>query len=131
MDTLVESFGINAEDFSVDAEAGVVRGVTAIKPQSKKGHTYSESFMRSNAKLYERLPVVSPHLAEQRKFKAGVGDLVGYSTNPRFDESRGGTVVDIEAAPNDLGKTFLWAADKQPKLVMVSHEAMGGRVSGG
>lgn len=125
MARLTESTDIAGSDFDVDEKAGVVRGVTVLKSKSKHGYAYLESAMPAHAPLYEGLPVFSPHLFEQGKQKAGVGDLVAYSTRPRFDESRGGLTVDMEAAPGDVGKRFVWAAKRKPKLLMVSHEADG------
>ena len=130
MRPLIESMVLEETTFEVDAEKAVVRGVTLIKPASKKGRTYSESFMRAHPESYNGLPVISPHLSEQFKSKAGLGDVVGQTANARFDESRGGVVADIESAPNDMGRTFMWAAGRKWKSIGISHEAVAWKATG-
>lgn len=108
---------------TVDATAGIVRGVRILGRVSKNGRRYSDKALESAAKLYAGRKVNVNHLREgkaERPFQ----DLFGEIKNASI---AGDAVVgDLHfLTEHSLAKSFIEAAEKFPKSFGLSHHAEG------
>lgn len=107
---------------SVDAKAGVVRGVRILGPESANGRRYSEAAIRGAARLYEGLHVNLGHHTQGGE--RPVTTRIGWLEAVRFSD--GGLRGDLHLLTSHPHATVvLEAAERRPDLFGLSHDAEG------
>lgn len=86
---------INEENYRVDAEEGVIRGVKVLGSESRNNRSYTEKALNSAASLYEGVDVFfdhrNPNQTSDRGFAEGFGTLKGCKVNTE----KGGVFADL------------------------------------
>lgn len=114
---------VEQNNLQVDSDAGVIRGVKILSPESKHGYRYTDEAMREAMSMYEgmRVNIDHPDKAEQRRsWRDRIGRLVNITREP--DGLRG----DLHYNPaHPYGPALAWAAKHQPETLGLSHTAFG------
>lgn len=97
---------------TIDVDARLVRGVVICGPQSQNGYAYPADTLAAAVPKYDKVPVFLDHVSKNDpngNHNRSVRDLVGYVTNPRFEN--GCIVGDVQCMSNIAGSEFLAVAD--------------------
>lgn len=123
--------GLVFSEATVDADAGIIRGVKALGRISANGRVYSERAMQDAVRLYDGVKVYLDHPTEresrERQGVRSVRDLVGELRQPRLAESGAGVRGDLHLLdPSSTeGRKVLAVATRMPRAMGHSHRAWG------
>lgn len=124
--TITESLGA-APQRSVDAAAGIIRGVKLIGGESVNGRIYPPAVLRAAVPQYEGAKVNVNHPAGNDPLKPRcVEDRIGIIRGVRFVEGAGGGLFgDFHYNPKHrLAEQIAWDAMNQPEALGFSHNAL-------
>lgn len=107
---------------SVDADAGVIRGVKILGPSSKNGRRYSRKAMESAARLYDGVGVNLNHVDDDNA--RSVSDAFGRLINVRIGGD--GVYGDLEyLKSHSAAPAMVEMAQRMPEQFGLSHNADG------
>jgi len=110
----------------IDRDAGVIRDVLILGPQSANGRVYTADALQAAAKLYEGVHVYIDHHEGRRSYR----DKIGYLTQVEY--RGGGLRGDLHINPaHPAASQLFWDAQHNPRAVGLSHDAEGQVVSRG
>ena len=114
---------------AIDTEAGVVRGVRILGPESKNGRRYSPAAINAAAKLYEGTPVNVDHSRESAD--RPVADAFGWLKSVEVRE--GAVFGDLHyLRSHPQAPLLIEVAQRNPNRLGLSHHAEGTvRMDGG
>jgi len=113
---------------AVDREAGVVRGVRIISPESRRGRRYPTSVLQEAAPLYEDAPCGVGHGRDGKSIPSGTdsGTLGRFAWLSGVHEEGGGLSGDLNVIKSHpFAGTLFEAAERHPSLFGLSHAAIG------
>ncbi len=122
---LLEVVQSSPADVRVDKEAGVIRGVRILGPESRNGRTYTPEAIHGAVSLYEGQHVNYDHPShstpdQERQFADRAGWLAGVR------EHQGGLSGDLHFLKTDPRADKLCeAAERRPEAFGLSHNAEG------
>ena len=128
IETLTEYVNSRGIELATEAEAGVIRGVKILGPQSQNGRSYSPEAISKAAPLYEGAKVNVNHPRERRDAPRDYQDRIGQLANVRIGEH--GLFADLRFNPKHaLAEQLVWDANNAPESVGLSHNIVA-RVRG-
>ncbi len=121
-ETIRETLTCEGLSLAVDREAGVIRGVKVLGPQSRNGREYTADALRKGVGLYEGVRVNINHVKPGQP--RGYADRIGRLESPRVQS--GGIYADLRFNPKHaLAEQLAWDAENAPGNVGLSHDAEG------
>jgi hypothetical protein len=108
----------------VDRAAGVIRGVRVLGLVSDNGRRYDRAAVEAAIPLYEKKSVRTNH-PKRATDSRDVGEVFGWLENVRLE--RGGLRADLHVLnpKSELAESVFLAAEKNPGLFGLSHNAEG------
>lgn len=120
--TVVEDFAPS----SVDAAAGIIRGVKLLGFESKNGRIYPPQAVRNAVGLYENAKVNINHPEKGPSQPRTYQDRIGVTKSARIVEGKdGGIFADFHYNPkHPLAEQIAWDAQNNPSSLGFSHNAL-------
>lgn len=123
---LTESVGFDSKT-RIDKEAGIVRGVKILGPESAHGYRYTQECMRNAVPLYEGKAVNVDHPEDRKKLGASRSyrDRFGKLFNAEYREGKG-VFGDFKYNKGHvLAPQFEYDVENDPSNLGLSHNASG------
>lgn len=116
----------------VDREAGIIRGVKVLGLVSANGRRYLKEAVRKAAPLYEKIPVRTNHPKAKASEIRDVQEQFGWLENITLDNA-GEMWGDLHILnpKTELAESVMLAAEKNPRMFGLSHNADGDVVKDG
>lgn len=122
---------VYSPDAKIDREAGVVRGVKVLGRTSANGHEYTDDALNDAVRLYEGAPVNIDHPDRQDRLRErSFMETFGEIRDPQ--KRADGVYGDLHfKKSHPAAPVFMESAERFPKMVGLSHNADGRKVTRG